>query len=69
MVPWAGTARQKLSWPMGGMARVNGPCAVLWAEGLAHSTVSHDTVSTAARRGMSLPRVVPARHGGQLWGR
>jgi hypothetical protein len=33
-------------WSMSGTARVNGPCVMSWAEGLAHSTVWHDTVGT-----------------------
>jgi len=36
---------------MGGTARRNGPCAVSWAEGLAHGTARHGTAGTAARRG------------------
>jgi hypothetical protein len=49
-------ARTRAPRPMGGTGgttRVNGPCAVSWAEGLAHSTVWHGTVGTAARRGTS----------------
>jgi hypothetical protein len=53
-------ARTRAPWPMGGTGsttRVNGPCAVSWAEGLAHSTVWHGTVGTAAWRSTSLCRV------------
>jgi hypothetical protein len=64
MVPWAGATWQKLSWPMGGTVRVNDPCNVSWAEGLAHSTVG-----TVARRGtaqchagMAWPHRVSCRH-------
>jgi hypothetical protein len=51
----------------------HGPCAVSWAEGLAHRTIRHDTAGTArhdlvsCRHGTALPRVVPARHSGQLY--
>jgi len=50
---------------MGGTARRNGPCAVSWAEVLAHGTAG-----TAARRGTAQCRAstarpcrVPCRHG------
>jgi len=68
--PWAGTARPKWPWHMGGTARRNGPCAVSWAEGLAHGTARHGTAGTAARRGTAQYRAstarpcrVPCRHG------
>jgi len=49
---------------MGGTARRNGPCAVSWAEGLAHGTARHGTAGTAARRGTAArPCRVPCRHG------
>jgi hypothetical protein len=57
-------ARTRAPWPMGGTggtARVNGPCVVSWAEGLAHSTVWHGTVGTVARRGTSPCRAGTAR--------
>jgi hypothetical protein len=57
-------ARTRAPWPLGdtgGTARVNDPCAVSWAEGLAHSTVWHGTVGTAARRGTAPCRAGTAR--------
>jgi len=55
---------------MGGTARRNGPCAVSWAEGLAHGTARHGTAGTTARRGTAQCRAstarpcrVPCRHG------
>jgi hypothetical protein len=54
---------------MDGMARVNDPCVVTWAEGLARSTVRYDTSGTVARRGTAKCHAgrVSARHGGQLY--
>jgi hypothetical protein len=50
--PWAARAARH---------RVNGPCAVSWAEALAHSTVWHGTVGTAPRRGTASCRAA-CRH-------
>ena len=55
---------------MSGTPRKNGPCAVPRATDLAHDTVKHGTVGTAARRSTTESRAgtarscrVPCQHG------
>jgi hypothetical protein len=50
-------ARTRAPWPMGGTTRVNGSCAVSWAEGLAHSTVWHGGTARWLPIGPMRPRV------------
>jgi hypothetical protein len=66
-----GTARPHSPYPMGGTARIFSPCAVSWADGLAHGTARHGDTGrhggVSCQHGTPVPHAASCRHGGHIY--